>query len=260
MLKHFNKLFEYRELLYNIALREIKIRYKQSIFGIAWAIMQPLSTMVIFTVIFSRFAKIPSDGIPYPIFSYSALLPWTFFASALSSAIPSLVSNINLVTKIYFPREIFPLASVMAAFIDFVIASVVFVGMMVFYKVELNGTMLFVIIILPIQILFTMSISLFASAINVYYRDVRYALPLIIQLWMYASPIVYPVSIVPERYRAIYMLNPMAGIIDSYRRVILKGLPPDFFYLGIAFLSAAILFFAAYSYFKYVEMNFADII
>lgn len=260
MIDNVKKLFGYRELLYSITLREIKIRYKQSVLGMAWAILQPLSMMAIFTVIFSRFAKIPSDGIPYPIFSYSALLPWTFFATSLSFAIPSVVNNSSLVTKIYFPREIFPCASVLAAFVDFGIASTIFALMIILYRVAMTLNVLFVIPIVLIQILFALGISFWASAVNVRYRDVKYALPFVVQLWMYATPIVYPISIIPERYRTVYMLNPMAGIIDSYRRVVLQGTQPDPYYLGTASLVAIILFFLSYRYFKNAEMTFADVI
>jgi len=259
----FNSLKEiisYRELLFNIAIREIKVRYKQSVLGIVWAIIQPFATMIVFTVIFSVFMKVPSEGLPYPIFSYTALLPWTLFATSLSFAIPSLVGNANIVTKLYFPREIFPIASVLAAFVDFFIASIIFAGMLIFYKVSININVLFLIPILLIQVMFTIGIALFASALNVYYRDIKYGLPLVISLWMYACPIIYPVSLVPEKYINFYMLNPMAPIMDGYRKVLLHGIHPDFYYLSIAaFVSLATLILS-YRFFKRVEMNFADII
>lgn len=259
-LSNLRELFLYRELLYSITLREIKIRYKQSVLGAAWAVIQPLSMMVIFTVIFSLFARIPSDGIPYPIFSYTALLPWTFFATSLSFAIPSVVSNASLVTKVYFPREIFPIASVLAAGVDFAIASVIFVVMMLLYRVSLTWNLLYVFPLVSLQTVLALGVSFWASAINVRYRDIKYALPFVVQLWMYATPIVYPVSMVPERYRLIYMLNPMAGIIDGYRRVTLQGIPPQFTYVGLAALVAIALFVFAYAYFKRQEMTFADVI
>lgn len=260
MLKEINKIFEYREVLLNIAIREIKVKYKQSILGGLWAVLQPLALMAIFTVIFSYFVKIPSDGIPYPIFSFAALLPWTFFATSLSFAIPSIVSNINLVTKIYFPREIFPIASILAAFVDFCIAAVIFVIMLLFYKIPITLNALYLAPILILQIMFILGISLLASAINVYYRDVRYTIPLLIQLWMYASPVIYPVSIVPAHFRALYMLNPMAPIIDGYRRVLILGVKPDFFYLGIAAIVITMTIFLSYAFFKKVEMSFTDVI
>ena len=258
--KEIKELFKHRELLVNIALRSIKARYKQSVLGISWAVVRPLSMMLMFTVIFSKFAKIPSDGIPYPIFSYCALLPWTFFSASLISAIPSLVANASIVTKIYCPREIFPIASILAAIVDFSIAAVIFAVMLIAYKIHLTFFVFYAIPILLIQIIFTIAIALFASAFNVYYRDTSYAFPLFIQLWMYATPIIYPVSIVPAKFKFLYMLNPMAPIIDGYRRVLLQGLAPDFPYLGISLVISCVLFMCSFKYFKRVEMVMADII
>ena len=259
-LKGLSALVTYRELLYNWVLRAIKVRYKQSLLGVAWAVLQPLSLTVIFTLVFTLFARIPTEGIPYPIFSYCALLPWTFFANSLSFATPSLVSNMSLVTKIYFPREIFPLASVLASFFDFLVASVIFLGMMLYYRVSPSPLFLLVPLVLVVQVMLTVGIALLASAINVFYRDVRFVIPLAMQLWMYASPVVYPVSAVPERLQPFYLLNPMAPIIDSYRRVILQGQMPDWPYLGLAALISGLLLVVGYGYFKRVEMEFADII
>ena len=258
MFENILELGKYKELLLNIAIREIKVRYKQSVLGIFWSILQPLSMMIIFTIVFSRFAKIPSDGIPYPLFSYTALLPWTFFATSLSFAIPSLVSNANLLQKIYFPREILPIASILAAVVDFFIAAIIFVGILLYYKITLTLYALYIIPILLIQVLLSLAISLFASAVNVYYRDVKYALPFFIQLWMYLSPVIYPVSSVPDRLKSLYMLNPMASIINGYRQVLILGKSPDFQYLGISLLITVIILFLSYKYFKMVEMSFAD--
>lgn len=260
MIADLRELLRRRELLYTITLREIQIRYKQSLLGIAWAVLQPLSMMVVFTVVFSRLAKIPSDGIPYPIFSYGALLPWSFFSTGVSFAIPSVVNNSDLLRKIYFPREIFPCASVLAACVDFGIASSIFVLMILFYQVRLSWNILYVFPLVLIQIVFALGISLFAAAVNVRYRDIKYALPLVLQLWMYATPVVYPVSIVPERFRSLYMLNPMAGLIEGYRQVILRRLPPHLGRLGLAASVAIVVFLLSYWYFKREEMTFADII
>lgn len=221
MFEKIRELVKYKELLLNIVIREIKVRYKQSVLGIFWSILQPLSMMIVFTIVFSRVAKIPSDGIPYPLFSYTALLPWIFFATSLSFAISSLVSNASLLTKIYFPREIFPIASILAAFVDFCIAAVIFLAILVYYKVTFTMNAFYIIPILLIQVMITLAVSLFASAVNVYYRDVKYALPFIIQLWMYLSPVIYPVSSVPDKFRSIYMLNPMAPILNGYRNVLI---------------------------------------
>ncbi|GBE05806.1 teichoic acid translocation permease protein TagG [bacterium BMS3Abin10] len=258
MFNDIRELVKYRELLLNIAVREIKIRYKQSVLGIFWTILQPLLMMAIFTLIFSRFARIPSDGLPYPVFSYTALLPWTFFATSLSFAIPSLVTNSSLLTKIYFPREIFPMASILAATVDFFIAGVVFSVILIFYGISVTPYALYIIPIVFVQVMFTLAVALFASAMNVYYRDIRYALPFFIQIWMFLCPIIYPVSLVPERFRTLYMLNPMAPIIDGYRNVLLKGAPPEYGYLGIAAVITLVMLFLSYKYFKKVEMSFAD--
>ena len=260
MINHFRELSKYRELLQSLTVREIKVRYKQTIVGIAWAALQPLVMMLIFTLVFSIFARVSTGDIPYPIFAFSGLVPWTFFATSLTFSAQSLVVNTTLVKKIYFPRELFPISCVLAAFVDFAISFVILMGMMFFYKVPLSVNDPFILIILVIQVIFTLGISFFLSAINVYYRDIRYVVPLGIQLWMFISPIAYPISVVPERFRTIYMLNPMAGIIESYRNVLIEGLPPNFYHIGIAAGVAVILFFLGYYYFKRIEMTFADVI
>jgi len=260
MINRLKELFSYRELLYTLTAREIQIRYKQSVLGIAWAVLQPLTLMLMFTLIFSVLLKVPSDDLPYPIFAYSALLPWTFFSNSLTRAIPSLEANAALIKKIYFPREFFPLSSVGGAFVDFLIGVFILLGMMFYYHVSFTVNMLYVVPILLIQIIFTLGICFFASALNVYYRDIRYALPLLIQLWMYASPIIYPISMVPDHLKTFYLLNPMVGITDGYRNVLVKGLSPDFYYLGIAAAGSLILFALCYLYFKRIEMTFADVV
>jgi lipopolysaccharide transport system permease protein len=260
MLLHLKTLYAYRELLWTWTRRDILVRYKQSLLGAAWAILQPLSIMAVFSLIFTYIVKIPTDGAPYPVFSYTALLPWTFFATAISFAVPSLVNNMTLVTKVYLPREIFPLAAVSASFVDFLVASVVFVGMMLVYRLPLRITFLALPLLLAIQILLTLGVVLFAAAVNVYYRDVRFIVPLGLQLWMYATPIIYPVSLVPERFRPFYMLNPMAGLIEAYRAVTLRSAWPDWSSLGLAAAVSALAFVLGYVYFKRVEWQFADII
>ncbi len=249
-----------RELLLQLTLSQIRVRYKQTIFGILWAVLRPLVMMIIFTVIFSKMVKIPSDGIPYPIFSYCALLPWQFFSSSFMAATSSLVSNSTLVQQIYFPREIFPMSSVIASFIGFLIASSVFIILLIFYEVHITFYALFAVLLLILQIFLAIGVSFFASALNVFYRDIGHALTFIIQIWMYATPIIYPISIVPETLRPFYLLNPMAGIIDGYRRVIIQGLPPDWQYVGIATVVTLVVLVFSYKYFKKVEMKFADVI
>ena len=199
ILKNINEILKYRELLISITLREIKVKYKQSILGMLWSILQPLLMMIVFTIVFSKFVRVPSDGIPYPIFSYSALLPWSFFVTSLSFASNSIINNAALINKIYFPREIFPISAILAAFVDFLIASVIFIVMLFLYQVSININIVYVIPILFIQIALTLGIAFFTSAVNVRFRDIKYAVPLFMQLWMYASPIIYPISVVPER-------------------------------------------------------------
>jgi lipopolysaccharide transport system permease protein len=252
--------WRYRELLWNLVLRDIRVRYKQSLLGAAWAIAQPLAMMIVFTIVFTRILKVESEGVPYPIFSYSALLPWTFFATALNFAVPSLVSNMNLVTKIYFPREIFPIAAVIACGFDFLVASTIFAGLMAYYHVPITVNLLYVPLIVLVQVLFTFGIVLLASALNVFYRDMKFVIALGVQIWMYATPIIYPVALIPERFRSLYMLNPMAGIIDAYRKTILHGQPPELFGLGIGAAVALVTFLLSYVYFKRSEMQFADVI
>ncbi len=258
---HARELWRHRELLWLLTQREIKVRYKQSVLGVAWAVLQPLSLMVVFTVFFSWFARIESDGIPYPLFSYAALLPWTFFSTALSFAIPSLIANSHIITKIYFPREVIPLAAVLAALLDFLIAAAAFVLLMIAYRVPPSWNLLYVLPILAIQVLFTVGASLLLSAFTVLYRDVRHTLPLVIQIWMFVTPILYPASVVPQRWRVWYFsLNPMAAIIDGYRRAILQQQPPQLNYLLLAATVSCLLVWLGYKYFKHLEREFADIV
>ncbi len=216
--------------------------------------------MVIFTLIFSFIARIPSDGLPYPIFSYSALLPWTLLSTSLTMAVPSLVNNMNLVTKVYFPREILPIAAVAASFVDFLVAGMIFVGLMAYYGFSIGISAVFIPLILAAQVLLIVGVTLWASALNVFYRDIRFVIPLAVQLWMYLTPIIYPVSIVPEQYRPFYMLNPMASIVDGYRRVLLLGQYPDAVYLAFATMLAIAILAFGYRYFKQAELKFADLI
>jgi lipopolysaccharide transport system permease protein len=260
MLSDIRELISYRELLWSWVVRDIKVRYKQSLLGIAWAILQPLSATLLFAVIFSHFVQVDTGGIPYPIFYYSAMLPWTLLSSSISFGATALVSNMNLVTKIYFPREIFPIAAVAASFVDFTVASIVFIGMMIFYQVPVSWNIVFVPFIVAMQTILTLGIVLAASALMVFFRDIRFVVPLGLQLWLYATPIIYPVSQVPERWRGLYMLNPMAGFIDSYRRVVLTARSPEIPHLLSAAGISLILFLAAYWYFKRAEASFADMI
>jgi lipopolysaccharide transport system permease protein len=260
MISHFVELTRSRDLLWSWTVRELKVRYSQSVMGSAWAILQPLALMIIFTLVFSIFLKIPTNGVPYAIFAYTALLPWTFLASSLTLAIPSLVNNMNLVSKIYFPREVLPIASITATFVDFLIGSVTYIILMAIYHIQVQWTIVFVPLLILIQIILTLGVTLFASALNVFYRDIRFIIPLALQVWMYLSPVIYSVETVPEGLRPFYFLNPMAILIDSYRRVILFGLTPDWPYLGLAVAISLLIALLGYRYFKSAERSFADLI
>lgn len=257
---HLLRLLQYREMLLLWTGRELRSRYRQSVLGIGWAVVQPLVQLAVLTVIFGFFVKIPSEGFPYPVFLYVALLPWTLFASSVSSAVPSVSNNMTLVGKIYFPREILPLSVILTRIVDFLIASIIFAGLLIWYRIPLHATLIYVPLLLVIQILLALGISLLGAAANVFLRDISFALPLGMQLWMYATPVIYPLSVVPERWRNLYLLNPMAGIIDSYRRVILFGQPPNFKYLGIATVLTILLCFFGYSYFKKLELAMSDVL
>ena len=260
MIRSLRELLTYRELLLTWTLREIKVRYKQSVLGAIWAVLQPLSLMVIFTIVFGFFVKVPTGNTPYPVFSYVALLPWTFFSASISSATLSLTNNINLVTKIYFPREILPLASIGAAFLDYLVAFGLFIVLIVIYQVPITINWLFLPLLLLIQIVLTVGISIFSAATIVLYRDVRFIVPLALQLWMYLTPVVYPVELVPEKWRALYLLNPMASIIDGYRRVVLDATPPRWEAMAFSAIISIGFFFLSYAYFKRSESTFADVI
>lgn len=240
--------------------REIQIRYKQSILGVAWAILQPLVLMIMFSLIFSIFLKIPSDDIPYPLFSYSAVLPWTFLSSALTFSIPALVNNMNLVTKIYFPREILPLAGIGAAFVDFLVGAVLYIFMMVIYGIPARVVLSWIPLLIFVQLLLTIGVSLIASTVIVFFRDVRFVVPLVLQVWMYLSPVIYPLETIPEKWRGLYLLNPMATLIDGYRRVILYGTTPQWQYVLPGLAISVIIFIGGYLFFKRMEPVFADII
>ena len=253
--------FRRKELLWTLAVRDIRVRYKQSYLGIAWAVIQPFTLMVIFTFVFGKLAKIDTADIPYPIFAYAALVPWTFFASALGTAIPSVVQNASIVKKVYFPREILPLSTVISSLMDFAIAFVVLLGMMVWFGAPFAWTMVFLPVLLLLTIMIAMAIALFASAVNVYYRDIRYAVPLLLQLWMYATPVAYPLQLLKDNgYAWVYYANPMGPVIESFRRILVHGTLPDFPGLAISAGIAIVILIPAYWFFKRVEMNFADIV
>lgn len=244
----------------SFARRDIRAKYKQTFFGIGWAVIQPLSLMVVFTFVFSMFARVGSDGTPYPIFAYSALVFWTFFSSCVSQGTIAMTANASLVRKIWFPRETLLLAVMISAFIDLMIAGAVLAGMFIYFGIPLTPSALWVLPLLLLQVLFTLAVILVTSAVHVYFRDIGHALPLLMQLWMFASPVAYPLSSVPSWLAPFYMLNPMAGIIDGYRRALLHATHPDFVLLGIAFAVAIAAATLAYLGFKRAERTFADVI
>ena len=253
-------LWEYRELLYFLAWRDIKVRYKQTVLGAAWAIIQPFSTMVVFSIFFGRLAKMPSDGIPYPIFAYCALLPWSYFAGALDRAGNSLVGSANLVTKVYLPRLILPLSATMAGLLDLAIAFVVLIAMMIFYGITPTSAVWTLPFFLLLALATSLGVGLWLSALNVQYRDVRYTIPFLTQFWLFASPVAYPSSLVPEQWRVLYGLNPMAGVIEGFRWALLgKGSGPGPM-LAVSVLVTAVLLVSGAYYFRRMEKTFADVV
>ena len=255
-----SELFWYRDLLYTLTVHRIKVRYKQSALGVAWAFIQPLSLMLVYTVVFSLFTRIPSGGIAYPLFVLSGILPWTFFQTALASAAQGLVSHQQMITKVYFPREIIPITYVIAALFDLLIASIILTFMMVWYHVGLTHEALYLVPILLIEFLFACALALLFSALQVRFRDIGIAMPLLLQLWMFGSPVVYSFAQVPQRFRALYVLNPMSGIVDNFRRVLIEGIGIDASTLSVSAIATLIILPAAYLFFKQREATVADII
>jgi len=250
----------YREILYFLTKRDIKVRYKQTVLGGLWAIIQPFFTMVVFTIFFGRLAKVPSDGIPYPIFVYVGLLPWTYFANALSASGNSLVGSANLITKVYFPRSIIPTSASLAGLLDFFIAMFVLSAMMIYYQfVPSVGIILFPFLV-GLTFLCAVGVGLWLSALNVQYRDIRYVIPFLIQLWMFVSPVIYPVSIVGEKYQWLLALNPMGGVIEAYRASLLGHMPIDWPLLGLSSAMILLILITGLFYFRRMERVFADVV
>jgi lipopolysaccharide transport system permease protein len=254
------ELNRYRDLLRTWSIREIKIRYKQSLLGGLWAVLQPLSVALIFSIIFSAFIQVPTDGVPHLLFYYAALFPWTFFANSVTSGSNSIISNMHLVTKIYFPREIMPLATMIAALFDFVIAGFIYGGFALLYQVQFGPSLVLLPILILIQLLFTGGVVLILATLNVFYRDIRFVVPLGLQIYMYLTPLIYPLSVIPKRLLPFYMLNPMAGLLHAYRAILIHGQWPEPAYLGSAFLISLLLFAVAYTFFSKAARSFADII
>jgi len=254
------EVWEYRELLFMFVWRDITVRYKQSLIGIGWAVIQPVMTMVIFSIIFGYLAKLPSDGIPYPVYTFCALLPWNYFARSLTDSSDSLVSSSNLITKVYFPRLILPLSKVLAGFVDFAIAFVILFVLMVWYQI----TPSYGIFLLPVFILIAMltafGIGLWLTALNVKYRDIRFVVPFMTQLWMYTSPVAYSTSLIPEKWQWLYGLNPMVGVIEGFRWALLSKHAPDTLMMTVSSGIVLIILVGGIYYFRKTEQTFSDII
>src|SRR4029077_2994996 len=253
-------IWQYRELLYFLVWRDLKVRDKQTVIGIGWAGLQAFVTMVIFTVIFGNLVKLPSDALPYPIFAYSALLPWNYFASALQRCVVSVVGDAALVSKVYFPRLILPLAGTISGFADFFVSFLLLIGMMTFYGLGISWTVLALPFFLLLALSTALAVGLWLSALNVRYRDVGHTIPFLMQVWMYASPIVYPVSVIPEKYRFLYSLNPMAGVIEGFRWALLGKQSPDFGVMAISVAVVLLLISGGVVFFRNMEKTFADVV
>jgi lipopolysaccharide transport system permease protein len=260
MRDNFKELWEYRELLFLFIKRDITARYRQTFIGMLWAIIQPLFLMFIFTLIFSRFLNISSSGAPYPVFSYVALLPWTFFSRVFNNSSSSLLGKRALITKVWFPREILPVSEVFSSFFDFIIASLVFLVMLLFYQIPFTWNLLYILLLLPLQIVFAIGMSLLLSIGTVIFRDLKFALPLLVQLWMYGTPIIYSLKGIQGMWRNIFYLNPLTGIIEGYREVIIFGHPPHIDYLLVSLAFTLVVCVGGYRLFKKFERLIPDII
>jgi len=254
------EVWAYRELLFLLAWRDISVRYKQSVVGIGWAIIQPVMTMIIFSIIFGKFAKLPSEGVPYPVFAFCALLPWNYFARSLTDSSDSLVGSSHLVTKIYFPRLILPLSKVFVGLIDFSVAFIVLIILMVFYGISPTSAVFFLPFFILIAMISALGIGLWLTALNVKYRDIKYIVPFLTQFWMYASPVAYSTTLVPEKWQWLYGLNPLVGVIEGFRWALLGKSSPDLTMLFISLTIISFLLFSGIYYFKKMEKMFADII
>jgi lipopolysaccharide transport system permease protein len=253
-------IWDYRELLYFLLWRDLKVRYRQTAIGAAWVVIQPLMTMLIFTAVFGGFAKVPSDGLPYPIFSYTALLPWNVFSSALSRGVASIVNSANLVSKIYFPRLILPMSSVLSPLVDFGISFIVLIGMMFWFHICPTWAVLSLPLFIFLAVITALAVSLWLSALNVRYRDVGHTISFLVQFWMFATPVAYPLSLVPTKWRFLYSLNPMTGVIEGFRWALLGKSAPGFDVILVSFVTMFVLVFTGMVYFKHTERTFADVV
>lgn len=253
------ELWHHRELLYFLVWKDIKVKYKQTALGVTWALLQPLLGMLLFTLLFGRVAKLPSDGMPYPLFYYISLMSWTYFSTAIIMSANSVVNNTTIITKIYFPRILLPAAAVISTLLDLVIASVMLLGLLLYYQFPLNPGLALLPLLMVLLAIFTMGIGQYLAALNVNYRDIRHALPFAVQLWFFASPVVYPISMVPERYHWVASLNPIAGIIETSRALV-AGRPVPWEILSISCAVIVVIFTIGLWYFQRTERRFADVI
>lgn len=260
MFGNLKELYKYRELLLVLTQKELKVRYKQTALGITWAILQPLALMLIFTLVFSYFTQINSDGIPYPLFSYVALLPWTFFQTAVQFGSMSVVNNSGLVTKIWFPREILPLSNVLAALIDFAVAGILLILLLAYYQSPISIHLLWILLLIPLQLIIATGLALLTSALVVIFRDLKFIIPLALQIMFYITPVIYSINAIPDRFFKLVLANPLTGLVDSYRQIILFSQPPNFYHLISSIIGGLILLTSGYWFYKKVDKKFADII
>jgi lipopolysaccharide transport system permease protein len=254
------EIWEYRELLYFLVWREVKVRYKQTTLGVAWAVIQPLFTMIVFSIVFGRLAKLPSDGVPYPVFAYCALLPWQLFAFALTESSNSVVANQRLITKVYFPRLIMPLAAVSTGLADFAISFVVLLALMAYYGIVPGMAVWTVPAWALLAVLTALSMGLWLSALNVRYRDIRYTIPFLTQVWLFATPVAYATTMVPETWRPLYALNPMVGVVDGFRWALLGTVAWPGPTVFVSMAAVAVLLVSGLFYFRRMERTFADVV
>lgn len=254
------ELWRYRELIFFLAWRDLRVRYRQTLLGILWAVIQPVFTMVIFSIIFGRLARIPSDGVPYPIFAYAALVPWQFFATSLGQASNSLVGSQHLITKVYFPRLVIPISAVLVGIVDLGFAFLVLVAMMIYFGVVPTLAVLILPFLLLLAFVTALGLGLWLSALNVQYRDVRYTIPFLTQVWLYATPVAYPSSLVDEQWRPLVGLNPMAGVVEGFRAALLGTPSPSVLLLAASSVVAVVLLVTGLYYFRRMERRFADVV
>jgi lipopolysaccharide transport system permease protein len=255
-----HELWQYRELLYFLGWRDVKVRYKQTVLGAAWAIIQPFLTMVVFSLFFGKLAKVPSDGIPYPIFAFAALVPWTFFSTVLNQSSNSLVTSANLIKKVYFPRLIIPISCIFSALVDFVLAFIVLFGMMLYFGIEPTQNIVFLPLLVLLALITALGVGFWLAAINVQYRDVRHAVPFLAQFWMFSTPIVYPSSLLAEPWRTLFALNPMVGVVEGFRWALLGANTAPGLMMSASLVVAFALLASGAFYFRSLEKHFADVV